>query len=251
MPTPIVAGNWKMNTTLPEAIALAHGMREVLQGIDIVESVLCPPFISLSAVKDIINGTSIRVGAQNMHPEEKGAYTGEISSAMLANLCEYVIIGHSERRQYSWETDELINRKIKAAIATGLRPILCVGEGLDEREAGWADSVVTAQLHGALSRITSIKTLAIAYEPIWAIGTGISANGETAEAMMKIIRNALNELYGMTDASDVPLLYGGSVTPDNISEFASQPNIDGALVGGASLDAQRFAEIAQAMGNSQ
>ena len=251
MPTPIVAGNWKMNTTLSEAIALAHQMREALQGIDIVESVLCPPFISLSAVKDIINGTSIKIGAQNMHPEEKGAYTGEISSVMLANLCEYVIIGHSERRQYSWETDELTNKKIKAALATGLRPILCVGEGLEEREAGWAGSVVTAQLHGALSRVTSIKTLTIAYEPIWAIGTGVSANGEIAEAMMKVIRNALDELYGMTDASNVPLLYGGSVTPDNISEFASQPNIDGALVGGASLDAQRFAEIAQAMEKSQ
>lgn len=247
MPTPIVAGNWKMNTTLAEAVALASELRGALDAVGGVEKVVCPPFISLKAVRDAVDGTSIRMGAQNMHYEEKGAYTGEVSPGMLTGLCEYVILGHSERRQYFWETDEVINRKIRAALAAGLKPILCVGEGLEEREAGWAKSVVTAQVHGALNFVTSIDTLAVAYEPIWAIGTGVAATGEAAEEIMGIIRSTLAELYSDAAAREVPLLYGGSVTPDNVAEYASQPNVNGALVGGASLDAGRFAEIARGM----
>jgi len=245
MPTPIVAGNWKMNTTLTEAIALASEMRDALDTIGEVEKVLCPPFLSLKAVKDAMEGTSIRIGAQNMHHEEKGAYTGEVSPGMLAELCQYVILGHSERRQYFWETDEAINRKVRAALAAGLKPILCVGEGLEEREEGLAKSVVTAQLRGALNRVSSSDALAVAYEPIWAIGTGKAATGEAAEEMMSTIRDTLIELYGDASAMEVPLLYGGSVTPDNVAEYASQPNVNGSLVGGASLDAVRFAGIAR------
>ena len=184
MPTPLVAGNWKMNTTLAEAVDLASAMRDPLDAIQGVEKVICPPFISLKAVKDALDGSSSRMGAQNMHYEERGAFTGEVSPRMVADLCQYVILGHSERRQRFWETDEVVNRKVRAALAVGLRPILCVGEGLEEREEGLAESVVTAQLHGALSRVSSVDALAVAYEPIWAIGTGVAATGEAAEAIM-------------------------------------------------------------------
>ncbi len=247
MPTPLVAGNWKMNTTLAEAVDLASAMRDPLDAIQGVEKVICPPFISLKAVKDVLDGSSSRVGAQNMHYEERGAFTGEVSPRMVADLCQYVILGHSERRQRFWETDEVVNRKVRAALAVGLRPILCVGEGLEEREEGLAESVVTAQLHGALSRVSSVDALAVAYEPIWAIGTGVAATGEAAETIMGAIRRALAEAYGDAEAQQVPLLYGGSVTPDNVAEFASQPNVNGALVGGASLNAESFVGIARGM----
>ena len=247
MPTPLVAGNWKMNTTLAEAVDLASAMRDPLDAIQGVEKVICPPFISLKAVKDVLDGSSSRVGAQNMHYEERGAFTGEVSPRMVADLCQYVIVGHSERRQRFWETDEVVNRKVRAALAVGLRPILCVGEGLEEREEGLAESVVTAQLHGALSRVSSVDALAVAYEPIWAIGTGVAATGEAAETIMGAIRRALAEAYGDAAAQQVPLLYGGSVTPDNVAEFASQPNVNGALVGGASLNGESFVEIARGM----
>ena len=247
MPTPLVAGNWKMNTTLAEAVDLASAMRDPLDAIQGVEKVICPPFISLKAVKDVLDGSSSRVGAQNMHYEERGAFTGEVSPRMVADLCQYVIVGHSERRQRFWETDEVVNRKVRVALAVGLRPILCVGEGLEEREEGLAESVVTAQLHGALSRVSSVDALAVAYEPIWAIGTGVAATGEAAETIMGAIRRALAEAYGDAAAQQVPLLYGGSVTPDNVAEFASQPNVNGALVGGASLNAESFVEIARGM----
>ena len=247
MPTPLVAGNWKMNTTLAEAVDLASAMRDPLDAIQGVEKVICPPFISLKAVKDVLDGSSSRVGAQNMHYEERGAFTGEVSPRMVADLCQYVILGHSERRQRFWETDEVVNRKVRAALAVGLRPILCVGEGLEEREEGLAESVVTAQLHGALSRVSSVDALAVAYEPIWAIGTGVAATGEAVETIMGAIRRALAEAYGDAEAQQVPLLYGGSVTPDNVAEFASQPNVNGALVGGASLNAESFVGIARGM----
>ena len=245
MPTPIVAGNWKMNTTVGEAVTLAAALRDPLDEIEGVEKVVCPPFVSLLVVKNALGGTSTAVGAQNLHFEERGAYTGEVSPPMLADLCTHVIIGHSERRQQFWETDEVVNRKVRAALEAGLRPILCVGEGLEEREEGFAESVVTSQLRGALRRVDSIAALAVAYEPIWAIGTGMAATGEAAEAIMVAIRSTLAELYGDAAAGETPLLYGGSVTPDNVAEFASQANINGALVGGASLDAGRFAEIAR------
>ena len=248
MPTSIVAGNWKMNTTLAEAVVLAAELRDALEAVRGVEKVVCPPFISLMAVKGMLEGTSTAVGAQDMHYEEKGAYTGEISPGMLTSLCQYVIVGHSERRQHFGETDETVNRKIKAAFGVGLRPILCVGERLEEREAGRAEEVVTGQLRGTLEGVASVGSLAVAYEPIWAIGTGVAATAQDAEAMMTAIRGTLTELYGEGAAREVPLLYGGSVNADNVAEYASQPNVNGALVGGASLNAASFVEIARRLG---
>ncbi len=247
MPTTIVAGNWKMNTVVPEAIVLAAQMRDALDAVSGVEKVVCPPFVSLMAVQGLLDGTSIKMGAQNMHHAEKGAFTGEVSPVMLTGLCQYVILGHSERRQLFGETDETVNQKVHAAIEAGLRPILCVGERLDEREAGKAEEVVTQQLRGGLEGVSSVATVAVAYEPVWAIGTGVAATGEIAEAMMAAIRQALAGLYGEGAAGDVPLLYGGSVTPDNVAEYASQPNVNGALVGGASLNAESFVQIARGM----
>jgi triosephosphate isomerase len=248
MPTPIVAGNWKMNTTLAEAVVLAAELRDALEAIRGVEKVICPPFISLMAVKGMLDGTSTKIGAQNVHYEEKGAFTGEISPGMLVGLCQYVILGHSERRQYFGETDELVNVKIKAAIDVALRPILCIGERLEDREAGREEIVVTGQLRRALESISYAGSLAVAYEPVWAIGTGVAATGQDAEAMMTTIRGTLTEMYGEAVAQDVPLLYGGSVTPDNVAEYAGQPNVNGALVGGASLNPASFMAIARWLG---
>ena len=247
MPTPIVAGNWKMNTTIPEAIVLAAQMRDALDAVSGVEKVVCPPFVSLLAVQGLLDGTSVKLGAQNMHHAEKGAFTGEVSPGMLAGLCQYVILGHSERRQLFGETDESINMKVKAAIEARLKPILCVGERLEEREAGRAEDVVTQQLRGGLDGVDSVSSVAVAYEPVWAIGTGVAATAEIAETMMTAIRGALAGLYGEGWAREVPLLYGGSVTPDNVAEYASQPNVNGALVGGASLNAESFVAIARGM----
>ena len=227
-------------------MSLASAIRDPLDAVDGVGKVVCPPFVSLAAVRDALTWLVDRGGrAEHALRGAWCLYTGEVSSAMLADLCTYVIIGHSERRQHFWETDEVVNRKVRAALEAGLRPILCVGEGLEEREEGYAESVVTSQLRGALRRVDSIAAMAVAYEPIWAIGTGMAATGEAAEAIMVAIRGTLTELYGDAASGETPLLYGGSVTPDNVAEFASQPNINGALVGGASLDAGRFAEIAR------
>ena len=248
MPTPIVAGNWKMNTTLDEAMALVSQMREDLDAVAGVEKVVCPPFVSLAVVKSVLKGTSISLGAQNMHHEEKGAFTGEVSPAMLAELCRYVILGHSERRQHFGETDETVNRKVVAALKAGLQPILCVGERLEQREAGTAEDVVVRQLTDALEGVSSADTLVVAYEPVWAIGTGVAATAQDAEDMMGAIRRTLAGLYGDAGAREVPLLYGGSVTADNVAEYAGQPNVDGALVGGASLNATSFVEIARRVG---
>ena len=175
MPTPIVAGNWKMNTVVPEAIVLAAELRDALDAISGVEKVVCPPFVSLMAVKGLLDGSSVKLGAQNMHHAEKGAFTGEVSPGMLVGLCQYVILGHSERRQLFGETDESVNSKAQAAIEVGLKPILCVGERLDEREGGRAEDVVTQQLRGGLEGVSSVETVAVAYEPVWAIGTGVAA----------------------------------------------------------------------------
>jgi triosephosphate isomerase len=251
MPTPIIAGNWKMNTTLDEAVALVSQMREDLDAVTGVERVVCPPFVSLAVVKSILNGTSIGLGAQNMHHEEKGAFTGEVSPAMLADLCQYVILGHSERRQHFGETDDTVNKKVIAALEAGLRPILCVGERLEQREAGTAEQVVVRQLRSALEGVASADTLVVAYEPVWAIGTGVAATAQDAEDMMGAIRRTLSGLYGEAAAREVPLLYGGSVTPDNVAEYAGQPNVDGALVGGASLNATSFVAIARRVGEAK
>ena len=245
MPTPIIAGNWKMNTTLPEAVVLAAEIRDALENILGVQKIVCPPFISLMAVKGMLDGTSTMIGAQDLHYEEKGAYTGEISAEMLKGLCQYVIIGHSERRMHFGETDDVVSRKILAANASGLRPILCVGEGLMDREAGKAEEVVTKQLRRAVEHLSSLDGVTVAYEPVWAIGTGRAASGEEADAIMGAIRHTLGELYSKSTALEIPLLYGGSVTVNNATEFVRQANIDGALVGGASLNAESFVEIAR------
>ena len=245
MRVPMIAGNWKMNTTLGEAIALVNKMRQELDRIDNVDKVICPPFISLAAVGELIKGSSVELGAQNIYFEEKGAYTGEVSPLMLADLCEFVIIGHSERRQYFNETGEIVNKKIRAALKVGLKPILCVGEKLEENEAGRAEEIVSGQVKASLAGINYPDGLIIAYEPIWAIGTGRAATGKQANETIGLIRHNIAELYGERDAGDVRILYGGSVAPANAAEFISQPEIDGALVGGASLKAGQFLSIAK------
>jgi len=243
MRVPMIAGNWKMNTTVSEAVELVTKMRHELDGIDNVDKVICPPFVSLAAVGELIKGSSIKLGAQNIYFEEKGAYTGEISPLMLDELCEFVIIGHSERRQYFNETGEIVNKKIRAALKVRLKPILCIGERLEENEAGKTEEVVTEQLGSSLAGIDYSSGLIMAYEPIWAIGTGKAATGEQANETIGLIRHNIAKLYGNRIAQDVRILYGGSVTAANAAEFISQPEIDGALVGGASLKADQFLSI--------
>ena len=243
MRIPMIAGNWKMNTTVGEAVELVKAMRDKLDKVRSVEKVLCPPFVSLAAAKELLKGTSIKLGAQNVYFAEKGAYTGEISPLMLADLCEYVIIGHSERRQYFAESGELINKKIKAALKVNLRPIFCVGERLEQNEAGKTEEVVSEQLKSALEGIPSLNGLVIAYEPVWAIGTGKAATGEQANKTIAFIRRNLANLYGDKVAQGTRILYGGSVTASNIAEFLRFVDIDGGLVGGASLKAAEFTGI--------
>ena len=243
MRLPMIAGNWKMNTTVGEAVELVGEMCPELDEIDNVDKVICPPFVSLAAVRELIKGSSIKLGAQNLYFEEKGAYTGEISPLMLAGLCEFVIIGHSERRQYFNETGEIVNRKIRAALRVGLKPILCIGESLKENEAGKTEEVVTEQLRSSLAGINELNGLIIAYEPVWAIGTGRAATGKQANETIGLIRHNISKLYDKETARDLRILYGGSVTSANAAEFMSQPEIDGALVGGASLKAGEFLSI--------
>ena len=249
MATPFIAGNWKMHTTLGEAVALAQEMREPLSALHGITRVVCPPFVSLAAVANALAESPIAVGAQDLHPASRGAFTGEVSGAMLRGLCQYVIVGHSERRHLFGENDDLVGSKAAAALDVGLAPILCVGETLEERDAGQAMEVVTRQLQTALRRLEAdaIAALAVAYEPVWAIGTGRPATGEQVQEMMILVRDVLVELAGTKAATLVPLLYGGSVTPGNIREFAAQPDVDGALVGGASLRAGEFVAIAEAI----
>ena len=247
MPELVVAGNWKMNTTVAEATALAAGVRDgaaAAAGVENVVLVLCPPFVSLAAVSDAVKGSVVKVGAQNMHFEDSGAFTGEVSPGMLKGLCDYVILGHSERRQMFAETDASVNSKIKAAQAAGLKPIFCVGETLEEREAGKASDIIGGQIRAGLEGNSDTSGLIVAYEPIWAIGTGQAATPEiAAELMGGAMQDTLRSLF--PDAgNDVPLLYGGSVNPGNIAGFAAQECIHGALVGGASLQADQFVEIA-------
>ena len=243
MRIPFIAGNWKMNTTATEAERLVLEMLEKLDRISGVEKVLCPPFVSLIGISMMLQGSSIKLGAQNMYFEAKGAYTGEISPLMLGELCEFVILGHSERRWYFKETDEIVNKKVKAALANRLKPILCVGERLDENEAGKTEEVVNRQVTGALNNIEPVRDLVIAYEPVWAIGTGKAASGAQAAATIQFIRDVVAKPWNKSIAQDLRILYGGSVTSTNIAEFISHPEIDGALVGGASLKAEEFVSI--------
>jgi len=245
MRIPFVAGNWKMNTTFTEAEKLVIEMLEPLNRIEEVEKVLCPPFISLAAINMMLSNSSVKLGAQNMYFEIKGAYTGEISPLMLVDLCEFVILGHSERRWYFGETDEIVNRKVKAALANILKPILCVGERLEENEAGKTEEVINRQLTEDLNGIEPVSNLVIAYEPVWAIGTGKAASGMQAAATIQFIRAVVAKIWDKSTAQNVRILYGGSVTNANIAEFISHPEIDGALVGGASLKADEFVSIVE------
>ncbi|MFC2039119.1 triose-phosphate isomerase [Chloroflexota bacterium] len=243
MRVPMIAGNWKMNTTLGEAKTLVSEMLGELDGIKGVDKVVCPPFVSLSAIKDIVKGTSLQLGAQNLYFEEKGAYTGEVSPLMLAEICDLVIIGHSERRQYFGDTGEVVNKKIRAALKAGLKLILCVGESLEENEAGKTREVVTGQMKTSLEGIDYPDGCIIAYEPVWAIGTGRAATAAQANETIWIVRSMVSEMYGVDAAKDVRILYGGSVTAANATEMMGQAEIDGALVGGASLKAGEFVSI--------
>ena len=243
MRVPLIAGNWKMNTTVAEALELVKAMKDELEKATSVETVVCPPFVSLAAVKGLLEGSTVKLGAQNLFFEEKGAYTGEISPMMVAELCEYVIIGHSERRQHFHETGDVVNKKIVAALKTGLKPILCIGERLEENEAGRAEEVVAEHLISSLAGVEDLSGLAIAYEPVWAIGTGKPATGEQANGTIAFIRRNIAKAYGDKIAREMHILYGGSVSSANAAEFMQQPEIDGALVGGASLKANEFLSI--------
>jgi triosephosphate isomerase len=245
--TPLVAGNWKMHTTVREAQALVSGIKNggLPPGVEVA---VCPPFTALADTGRLLEDSLIRLGAQDMHWEPQGAFTGEISPVMLADLhCRYVILGHSERRQHFGETDAAVAKKVLAAFAHGLVPMLCVGERLEEREAGQTERVVTRQVQAATEDLPAdqVRRLVIAYEPVWAIGTGRSASGAEANRVIGLIRSTLGDRGGAA-AADTRILYGGSVTPDNAAEFSREPEIDGALVGGASLDASKFIAIARA-----
>ena len=248
MRRPIIAGNWKMNKTIDGAVAFVRSIRRGLNQIEGVDRVLCPPFTALASVHAVLSVTEIGLGAQNMHWEEAGAYTGEISPGMLADLCRYVILGHSERRAYFGETDQGVNRKIKAALAHDLVPIVCVGETETQYDAGQTEKVVGEQVRGCLLDLTAeqVAGLVIAYEPIWAIGTGKAATPAGAGAVIGLtIRGSVAELYGEATAQAVRVQYGGSVNPANVGEFMAHPDIDGALVGGASLKPD-FVELVRA-----
>ena len=249
MRRPLVAGNWKMYKTTAEARVLLSELLPGLSVIQEVEIVLCPPYTAILPVASLVEGTAIKVGAQNMHWEVSGAYTGEVAPPMLAEFCKYVILGHSERRAYFGETDVNVNRKVKAALAHHLAPIMCVGETLVENEAGKTKDVVIRQLREGLEGVdaASIGSVVIAYEPVWAIGTGRAATGEDANGVIAgFIRAWLAQAYGDTSAQQVRILYGGSVKASNATEFFHYPDIDGALVGGASLKAAEFIPIVRA-----
>jgi len=246
MRTPFIAGNWKMHKTVSEATALAEALREALADVSTMELAVCPPATALDAVRRVLAGSNIGVGAQNMHWEEKGAFTGEIAPPMVAELAQYVILGHSERRQYFGETDETVNRKIKAALAHGLTPIVCVGENLAQNQAGETVPFVRSQIEGAFAGLSAeeARHLVLAYEPIWAIGTGLTATPEAADRIIReAIRDVLAALYDRETAEAIRVQYGGSVKPHNIAAFIVMPEIDGALVGGASLKADSFSAI--------
>lgn len=249
MRTPFVAGNWKMNKTIVETRDLISTMAQYLNEIKGVEKVLCPPFVSLQAASELLKNSEIGLGAQNMFWEEKGAFTGEISPAMVKELCNYIILGHSERRAYFGEADALVNKKLLAAQKFDLTPIVCVGETLEQYESNLTGQVVSEQIKLGLAGLNADYALrtVVAYEPVWAIGTGKASTGDAANAVVKdVIRPAIAELYGEQTAQAVRILYGGSVTGANAKEFFSQPDIDGALVGGASLKVDDFIAIVKA-----
>ena len=244
MRKPIIAGNWKMHKTIAEALEFVNEVKDRVNN-DKVEAVICAPFTLLKDLKQATKGTNIKIGAQNMHFEEKGAFTGEISPLMLKELdMDYVVIGHSERRQYFNETDETVNKKVLKALEVGIDPILCVGETLEEREAGNTKDVCKVQVEKALENVSKkdLAKVVIAYEPVWAIGTGKTATSEDANDVIAYIREVVANLYGEL-ANEVRIQYGGSVKPSNVAEIMNQSDIDGALVGGASLEANDYVEL--------
>jgi len=243
---PFIAGNWKMNKTVGEALDLVRELKGAVSGVKEVEVAVAPPFTSLHAVHKELEGSSIRLAAQNLYWEEKGAFTGEISPLMLKEVgCQYVIIGHSERRQFFGESDETVNRRIKAALAQGLRVIFCVGETLRDREEGKTFPLIEKQMEGGLKGLDGqgMGEMVIAYEPVWAIGTGKTATPEQAEEVHRFIRSKIQKLYSREVTEKIRIQYGGSVTPENIRSLMNQPDVDGALVGGASLKAESFSKI--------
>ncbi len=246
MRTPIIAGNWKMHKNIRESELLASALLSTLPKIPGVEKVICPPFVSLPTMKELLWDSNIGLGAQNAFWEDEGAYTGEVSAFMLKGLVSYVILGHSERRKYFGETDETVNKRVHAVVHHGMTPIVCVGEVLEERDAGQTDQVVSRQVRAALAGLEgeTIRNLIIAYEPVWAIGTGRAATAEEANRVIgQVVRGTIVDLYGDDVAQAVRIQYGGSVKPKNTVELMSQPDIDGALVGGASLQADDFLDI--------
>jgi triosephosphate isomerase len=254
MRIPIIAGNWKMNKTADEAVQFIKAVKEPLEAIAGVEKVICPPFVCLVPAQQAIGKADIGLGAQNVYSEEKGAYTGEIAPGMLEGLCQYVIIGHSERREYFGETDEGVNKKAKVTLAHNLTPIICVGETLELREAGktndWVKNQVTAALEGLTG--AQVQSIVIAYEPIWAIGTGVAATtADAQEVIGEVIRPTVAQLFGDKVAQALRIQYGGSVKPSNAAELMSMPDIDGGLVGGASLQAGDFCEIVRLTAESK
>ncbi len=243
---PFIAGNWKMNKTVGEALDLVRELKKAISGVKEVEVAVAPPFTSLHAVHKELEDTSIRLAAQNLYWEEKGAFTGEISPLMLKEVgCQYVIVGHSERRQFFGESDETVNRRIKAALAQGLRVIFCVGETLRDREEGKTFPLIEKQMEGGLKGLDGqgMGEMVIAYEPVWAIGTGKTATPEQAEEVHRFIRSKIQKLYSQEVSEKIRIQYGGSVTPENIRSLMNQPDVDGALVGGASLKAESFSKI--------
>ncbi|GIO61575.1 MULTISPECIES: triose-phosphate isomerase [Paenibacillus] len=247
MRTPIIAGNWKMFKTVPEAKTFIEEVKGKAE-VEGVESVICAPFTNLPALVEAVKGTSIKIGAQNLHFEDNGAFTGEISGVMLKDLgVDYVIIGHSERRQYFAETDETVNKKVQAAFRHDLTPIVCVGEKLEEREAGQTKDVCKVQTEAAFQGLSAEQAaqVVIAYEPIWAIGTGKSSTAQDANEVISYIRSLVEGLYGKEVADQVRIQYGGSVKPENVKEYMGQSDIDGALVGGASLQPASFIQLVE------
>ena len=245
----LIAGNWKMNKTAGEGAALTQDITTDIGRVTSVDVVLCPPFTALESVGRALEGQAIKLGAQNMHPEKSGAYTGEVSAEMLRTLyVTHVILGHSERRTYFGESDALINKKVRAALANQLKPILCVGETLAEREAGSTLAVVQRHVEGGLQGVTKeqITTVIIAYEPVWAIGTGKVATTAQAQEVHAYIRDLLTKLYGAPLAQKVRILYGGSMKPSNAAELLAEKDIDGGLIGGASLEAKSFIDLVKA-----
>jgi triosephosphate isomerase len=243
--TPVIAGNWKCNSRLDSAYELASGIRERIEEIEGVEKIVCPPFIYLATVEVALSMSSVKVGAQDTHWEDDIAATGEVGPKQLEELCAFVIIGHSERRHQFGETDEMVNRKVKAALAAGLRPIMCVGELLSEREAGTTADVLVRQTRSGFEGADIPDGFVIAYEPVWAIGTGTAATVDDADEAIALVRSEVAAKFGDAKADCVRILYGGSVTPDNIADFMAVDGIDGALVGGASLKVDSFAGIVE------